>query len=58
MIQFKEKNEEGKDVSFSMPTELVLFAMIELLTPDDREKLFTSVRQMANTSVVPTIKLS
>ena len=43
MIQFVDTTKPGGEV-FSMPSELILFAMIGLLPISDRHKLFAALR--------------
>ena len=56
MIQFVDLTKEGGEV-FSMPSELILFAMIQMLPPVNRQKLFAALRELAQTSMVPTVKM-
>ena len=56
MIQFVDTTKPGGEV-FSMPSELILFAMIGLLPISDRHKLFAALRDLAQTSMVPTVQM-
>jgi len=55
VIQFRREDQPEK--GFALPTELVLFAMMTVMSHPERERLYQECERLAHVSVVPTVKL-